>query len=137
MRIASGIKSLGSSIPNPINVENNRPTASPASHQFPFIVRITGNARAAHTMLPSAVLIKVVAHLAEPKAVETHTLSAREMQVLELLTQGAANKEIAARLHIVERTVKAHVTSIFNKLGVNSRTEAVVVALRKRLLPEL
>jgi NarL family two-component system response regulator YdfI len=39
------------------------------------------------------------------------------------------------RLHITERTVKAHVTGIFNKLGVNSRAEAVAVALRSGLLP--
>ncbi len=87
------------------------------------------------SLLPSAVVTKVVAHLAEPKSVEAGILSAREMQVMELLVQGATNKEIAARLHIVERTVKAHVTSILNKLGVNSRAEAVAVALCKGILP--
>ncbi len=87
------------------------------------------------SLLPSAVINKVVAHLAEPKSVEAGVLSAREMQVLQLLTQGAANKEIAARLHIVERTVKAHVTSIFNKLGASSRTEVVAIALRNKILP--
>jgi len=87
------------------------------------------------SLLPSAVINKVVAHLAEPKPVGVGVLSEREMQVLQLLTHGAANKEIAAQLHIVERTVKAHVTSIFNKLCVNSRTEAVAVALRNKILP--
>ena len=58
------------------------------------------------------------------------------MEVLGLMAQGAANKEIAYQLSISERTVKAHVTSILNKLGVNSRTEAVAVALRQGLLPE-
>jgi len=88
------------------------------------------------SLLPSAVVEKVVAHLAEPKAapIQAGTLSAREQEVLALLADGAANKEIAARLHIAERTVKAHVTSIFNKLGVNSRAEAVAVALRQNLL---
>jgi DNA-binding NarL/FixJ family response regulator len=57
------------------------------------------------------------------------------MEVMGFLTQGAANKEIAARLHITERAVKAHVKSIFNKLRVNSRTEVVAVALRSGLLP--
>jgi NarL family two-component system response regulator YdfI len=61
-------------------------------------------------------------------------LSEREQEVLAFLAQGAANKEIAHRLHITERTVKAHVTSIFNKLGVNSRAEAVAVAMRHGLL---
>ena len=86
------------------------------------------------SLLPSGVIEKVVAHLAEPRPVETDTLSEREQQVLALMAQGAANKEIAARLTIAERTVKAHVTSIFNKLGVNSRAEAVAVALRSGLL---
>ena len=87
------------------------------------------------SLLPSAVIEKVVAHLAEPKPVESGTLSEREQQVLALVAQGATNKEIAARLHIAERTVKAHVTGIFNKLGVNSRAEAVAVALRAGLVP--
>jgi NarL family two-component system response regulator YdfI len=87
------------------------------------------------SLLPSAVVDRVVAHLARPRPPEQETLSQREQEVLELLAQGAANKEIAAQLHITERTVKAHVTSIFNKLGVNSRTEAVAVALRSGLLP--
>lgn len=87
------------------------------------------------SLLPSAVVEKVVARLAEPKPVAAARLSEREQEVLALLAQGAANKEIAVRLHITERTVKAHVTGIFNKLGVNSRAEAVAVALRSGLLP--
>jgi NarL family two-component system response regulator YdfI len=87
------------------------------------------------SLLPAAVVEKVVAHLAEPQPVEAGMLSGREQEVLALLAQGLANKEIAARLHIAERTVKAHVASVFNKLGVNSRTEAVAVALRGGLLP--
>jgi NarL family two-component system response regulator YdfI len=88
------------------------------------------------SLLPSAVVEKVVAHLAEPKTAPAHAgvLSGREHEVLTLLADGAANKEIAAKLHITERTVKAHVTSIFNKLGVSSRAEAVAVALRQNLL---
>jgi len=87
------------------------------------------------SLLPPSVIEKVIAHLAEPKPVEAEGLSEREREVLAQLAEGAANKEIAARLHITERTVKAHVTNIFNKLGVNSRAEAVAVALRSGLLP--
>ena len=86
------------------------------------------------SLLPSAVIEKVVAHLSEPRTAKTEALSEREQEVLTFLAQGAANKEIAHRLHITERTVKAHVTSIFNKLGVNSRAEAVAVAMRHGLL---
>jgi DNA-binding NarL/FixJ family response regulator len=87
------------------------------------------------SLLPSAVVEKVVAHLAEPQPAQAEELSARECQVLAMLAQGATNKAIATRLHISERTVKAHVTSMFNKLGVNSRAEAVAAALRNGLLP--
>ena len=88
------------------------------------------------SLLSPAVVQKVVAHLAEPESVGVEGLSEREREVLALLVQGSANKEIATRLYITERTVKAHVSSIFNKLGVNSRTEAVGVALRSGLVPD-
>ena len=87
------------------------------------------------SLLPSAVVDKVVARLSRPRPAGSGSLSERESEVLALLADGAANKEIATRLHITERTVKAHVTSIFNKLGVNSRAEAVAVALRSGHLP--
>lgn len=57
-------------------------------------------------------------------------LSEREKQVLRLAAQGKANKEVAALLSLSERTVQAHLSRIFNKLGVASRTEAVIRALR-------
>jgi NarL family two-component system response regulator YdfI len=87
------------------------------------------------SLLPSAVIDKVVARLRQPRTVEGETLSEREQEVLVLLAEGAANREIAHRLRITERTVKAHVTSIFNKLGANSRAEAVAVAIRSGVLP--
>jgi NarL family two-component system response regulator YdfI len=87
------------------------------------------------TLLPSAVVDKVVARLTEPRPAPAGDLSEREQEVLSWLAEGASNREIARHLHISERTVKAHVTGIFNKLGVNSRAEAVAVALRQGLLP--
>jgi NarL family two-component system response regulator YdfI len=103
------------------------------------------------SLLPSSVVDKMVAHLVDgdrgPRRgagrgshrgsppVQTETLSPREAQVLALLAEGAANKEIARALDISERTVKAHVTGIFNKLGASSRTEAVAIAMRSNLLP--
>lgn len=86
-------------------------------------------------LLPSSVAKRVMNHLQEPKTPHPPGLSARELEVLVLMADGAANKQIAARLKIAERTVKAHVTGIFMKLTVNSRTEAVAVALRSGLLP--
>jgi DNA-binding NarL/FixJ family response regulator len=61
-------------------------------------------------------------------------LSERELEVLRLLVGGASNKGIAQRLTLSENTVKAHVSHIFTKLGVQSRTEAVTVALQRGLI---
>jgi DNA-binding NarL/FixJ family response regulator len=77
-----------------------------------------------------------MALLEEPTSAQPQGLTARELEVLTLMAEGAANKQIAGRLEIAERTVKAHVTGIFMKLDVNSRTDAVAVALRRGLLPE-
>jgi NarL family two-component system response regulator YdfI len=87
------------------------------------------------SLLPSAVVDKVVAHLQGAQPVQSETLSRREAQVLALLAEGAPNKEVARRLGISERTVKAHVTGIFNKLGASSRAEAVAIGIRNNLLP--
>jgi len=58
------------------------------------------------------------------------SLSPREMEILELICQGASNKDIAQRLGISYQTVKNHVTSILQKLGVSDRTQAVLYALK-------
>jgi len=55
-------------------------------------------------------------------------LSPRQTEVMELLAIGCANKEIRYRLNIAERTVRAHLTEIFNVLGVNSRVQAILRA---------
>lgn len=60
-------------------------------------------------------------------------LSPREGQVLSMLVDGARNDEIARALSIAPRTVKVHITSIFRKLGVTNRTEAVAKAIRREL----
>jgi NarL family two-component system response regulator LiaR len=57
-------------------------------------------------------------------------LTPREMDVLRLLAQGQSNKEIARTLYLVEETVKFHVRHILAKLGVQSRTQAVLAAIR-------
>ena len=58
-------------------------------------------------------------------------LSEREMEVLKLAVSGKSNKDIAESLNISLRTVQAHMRSIFNKLGVGSRSEAIVSGLKK------
>lgn len=61
-------------------------------------------------------------------------LTQREIEVLQMIAQGATNKKISLKLRISEHTVKSHVIHIFNKLGVNDRTQASVWAASKGLL---
>lgn len=61
-------------------------------------------------------------------------LSRREADVLRLVTEGYTNVQIAEALDISAHTVKSHVISLFNKLGVNGRTQAAVLAARNRLI---
>ena len=66
--------------------------------------------------------------------VSGETLTHRELEVLALLARGRSNKDIALRLNISETTVKSHLRSVFNKLRVLSRTEAIAVASRRGLI---
>jgi DNA-binding NarL/FixJ family response regulator len=61
-------------------------------------------------------------------------LSGRELEVLELMAKGSANKEIADQLSITNSTVKTHITSIFQKLNATDRTEAVTQAIKKGII---
>jgi NarL family two-component system response regulator YdfI len=64
------------------------------------------------------------------------TLTERELEVLQAAARGERNKEIAYKLGITERTVKAHLASIYQKLSVDSRAAAVAVAAQKGMLGE-
>jgi DNA-binding NarL/FixJ family response regulator len=71
-------------------------------------------------------------HLGEPGNIDA--LTARETEVLQLLTEGLPNKEIAQALRISEHTVKFHLSAIFAKVGATSRTEAVAIGIRRGLV---
>ena len=73
----------------------------------------------------AARLMQVVSTPESPEA-----LTERETEVLRLLAQGQSNKQIARDLHIAEKTVKTHVSNILSKLGVQSRTQATLYAVR-------
>jgi DNA-binding NarL/FixJ family response regulator len=81
----------------------------------------------------AATSLSMPASLATPAPL-TEPLTAREMQVLQLVAQGLPNKGIARRLGISENTAKFHVASLCGKLGASSRTEAVTIAARRGLI---
>jgi DNA-binding NarL/FixJ family response regulator len=62
------------------------------------------------------------------------SLTEREIDVLKLIAQGIANKEIAARLSIKEETVKGRVKNILMKLGANDRTHAAMIGLKRGII---
>jgi DNA-binding NarL/FixJ family response regulator len=64
----------------------------------------------------------------------SESLTGRELDVLKLLARGKSNKEIGVNLYISETTVKSHLRSIFAKLNVLSRTEAITTASRRGLV---
>jgi len=83
--------------------------------------------------LEPAVAARLLERMAENESNEE--LSVRELEVLRLLVAGASNKAIAARLNLSENTVKSHISHIFGKLGVQSRAEAVAIALQRGMVP--
>lgn len=72
--------------------------------------------------------------VAAPVSTDAGGLTPRELEVLRLAARGLSNKEIAARLTISTRTAQVHLANIFQKLEVGSRTEAVLLALRRGLV---
>jgi DNA-binding NarL/FixJ family response regulator len=80
------------------------------------------------TCIPASLVEKVAAGLS------SEPLTGRELNVLELLARGKSNKEIGVSLYISETTVKSHLRSVFKKLNVLSRTEAISVAGRRGLI---
>ncbi len=78
-------------------------------------------------------VVQVPGLQAPPEPAES-PLTARELDVLRLMAEGLANKQISSRLGISDNTVKFHLSSIFTKLAANSRTEAVTAGLRKGLI---
>ena len=90
------------------------------------------------TLLKPEILARVLAARSAPASVPQtgSPLTERELAVLQALARGERNKEIAYNLGITERTVKAHLASIYQKFGVDSRAGAVAVAAQRGLLAE-
>jgi NarL family two-component system response regulator YdfI len=93
-------------------------------------------------LLRPEVMDQLLAHTSVPGRVRAGRtpekppdLTEREGEVLAAVARGETNREIAYHLGITERTVKAHVSNIFNKLGVDSRAAAIAAAARRGVLP--
>ena len=80
------------------------------------------------TAIPPSLVSKLAA------GISSEPLTGRELEVLTLLARGKSNKEIGANLYISETTVKSHLRSVFTKLNVLSRTEAITAASRRGLV---
>ncbi|HYL43126.1 MAG TPA: response regulator transcription factor [Ktedonobacteraceae bacterium] len=101
--------------------------------QAPELRRAIKAAAAGQVQLSPQASSYLMRELRTPETIEA--LTEREMEVLHLLVQGHSNKEIARALQIAEDTVKVHVKHILAKLGVQSRTQAVLYAIRLGLVP--
>ena len=79
--------------------------------------------------VPAEVAVLLAEHMGEEE------LTARELEVLQLIRDGHKNKQVADQLSISENTVNFHIKNIVDKLGANDRTHAVTIAVRRGLLP--
>jgi NarL family two-component system response regulator LiaR len=87
------------------------------------------------TYLDPQIARKVMDHLKPPiQAENTSHLSQRELEVLKLIVEGKSNPEIAKQLYLSPNTIKTHVRGIMNKLSVDDRVQAAVIALRSGLV---
>ncbi|MFE3199536.1 response regulator [Embleya sp. NPDC059237] len=94
------------------------------------LFRAVRDAAAGRTVLAPEVAARLFSRMRKPD----NTLTAREVEILQLLARGVGNAEIARRLFISQATVKTHLGHIYAKLGVDTRTAAVSVATERRLI---
>jgi NarL family two-component system response regulator LiaR len=103
------------------------------------LIRAIRAVHAGESMLHPAITRKVISHFAQPEQqgrppMGTEQITERELEVLKLAAQGLSNRDIARHLGISVRTAQTHLSNVFNKMGVGSRTEAVMHALRQGLI---
>ena len=103
------------------------------------LLRTIRAAARGESLLTPEVMGKLLSHTSTPQAGKASTsspikLTQREREVLKAVASGETNKQIAYQLGISERTIKAHVSSIFNKFGVDSRSAAIAEAARQGML---
>jgi DNA-binding NarL/FixJ family response regulator len=96
------------------------------------LVRGVRSVMAGKPALEPTVAARLMGRFQTPETPDT--LSVREREVLQWLVRGESNKEIAVRLGVSDNTIKTHVSNIIDKLGVRSRTEAVSLAVQRKLV---
>ncbi len=115
-----------------------------------FLLKDTGRQTLFHTIRAAArgetllqpeVMARVMAHTGQTKRpsaspTEPIVLTKRELEVLTAVAHGDRSKEIAYQLGVTERTIKAHLTNIYNKLGVDSRAAAVSAGIQQGIIGE-
>jgi len=106
----------------------------PPDASAPEIVAAVEAAAAGLAVIDPAELESLLAAAPAQPAADAGPLTARELEVLRMLAEGAANKNIAWQLKISEHTVKFHVAQILGKLHAGTRTEAVTIGIRKGLI---
>jgi DNA-binding NarL/FixJ family response regulator len=79
-----------------------------------------------YTQLAPGLAQKLLTQQAAPSPPKLPELTPREQEILQLIAQGASNREIAQQLYIAEKTVKNHITSLLSRLGLRDRTQAAV-----------
>ena len=94
---------------------------------------VRSTARGETVLAPSAAAV-LVNQMRGPDPIDLQQLSPRELEILTLVAVGTTNRDIAEQLFIGEATVKTHLLHAFAKLGVNDRTAAVTVAIRRGIL---
>jgi NarL family two-component system response regulator LiaR len=100
------------------------------------LVAAVRSVHAGESVLHPVIARKVIDHFSQPagrppQGVDAEQLTERELEVLRLAAKGLSNRDIAQVLYLSTRTVQTHLSTVFTKMEVGSRTEAVVQALRK------
>jgi DNA-binding NarL/FixJ family response regulator len=91
---------------------------------------IRATARGKSILSPSIASV-VVEHLSGKSSSQIEKLTSREMEVLQWVAKGLTNEQIGLKLHLSARTIEAHLTHIYTKLNVSSRTEAALIAQKR------
>ncbi|MFA1822625.1 response regulator [Virgibacillus oceani] len=94
------------------------------------MIAVMGGGTSLHPQISNQLMTHVAA--SDEHVVGYHALTPREIEILKHITYGQSNKEMAAELHITEKTVKTHITSILGKMEVQDRTQAAIHALKHR-----